>query len=218
MSAHLDDEAQVEAIKKWWAANGRSVIIGLALAILSGSVWHYWQNERAITARVASQHYEKMVALTDADAILTQAQLMAKENAGHMYADLARLKLAQQWVEAKKYDQASEVLREVIDQASAPMLKQLASIRLARILLFQKAYDQALSVLAVEHDEGLRSWVYWLQGDCYMAKGDSAKAAQMYAWAKSLFTEGTFASSLLNMQLIRMGDASSLNTGDHHEK
>jgi predicted negative regulator of RcsB-dependent stress response len=218
MSAHLEDEAQVEAIKKWWTANGRGVLIGIALAVLLGSAWQYWQHERALTARSASQHYDQMVALTDSNAILAHAQLMAKDNDSHMYRDLARLKLAQQWVEGKAYDKASVVLREVIDTASAPMFKQLASIRLARILLFQKAYDQALAVLTVEHDEGLRSWVYWLQGDCYMAKGDSAKAAQMYAWAKSLFTEGTFASSLLNMQLLRMGDMASLNTGDHHEK
>ena len=51
MADHLTDEEQVEALKKWWRENGKSVVGGvvLGLALVGGwRGWQYYEQTRAV--------------------------------------------------------------------------------------------------------------------------------------------------------------------------
>ncbi|MEX1237520.1 MAG: tetratricopeptide repeat protein, partial [Pseudomonadales bacterium] len=56
------DEEQIEAIKKWWDENGKSILIGIVLAL--GGVFGYqaWDNHVRETGEAASALYEDMLA------------------------------------------------------------------------------------------------------------------------------------------------------------
>ena len=60
MSTYQTEEEQVEAIKKWWKENGKSVIGGIVLgfAIIGG--WKGWQGYQQNQGEAASQVYDAM--------------------------------------------------------------------------------------------------------------------------------------------------------------
>ena len=42
MSAYLEEEEQIEAIRNWWKENGRSVIAGAVLGLAAIFGWQGW--------------------------------------------------------------------------------------------------------------------------------------------------------------------------------
>jgi predicted negative regulator of RcsB-dependent stress response len=207
MSAHLDDEEQLVAIKTWWQENGRYTLCMIALSIMVWGGWHYWQYRTVEINRAASSGYEVMLALESDKTLTSRVDEVIAAHGGTMYGMVARLKKVQQLVLVKDYEGAKALLQIVMKKADAPVFKQIARLRFARILIFQGKLDESLSILAIEDDPGLKSWIYWLEGDCYRLKGESVRAAALYRQALPLFAEHSFAYSVISMQLMTM-DAS----------
>ena len=61
MESYRTEEEQVEALKRWWAENGRSTVAAVALAIAAGFGWQAWQESRQQVAAEASSRYDTMV-------------------------------------------------------------------------------------------------------------------------------------------------------------
>ena len=43
MADHLEDDEQVEALKRWWTENGRSTLVAVALAVGGTVGWQQYQ-------------------------------------------------------------------------------------------------------------------------------------------------------------------------------
>ena len=54
MEIYETEEAQVEALKRWWKENGQSTIIGLVLGITIILGWNFWQEHKKNQAEQAS--------------------------------------------------------------------------------------------------------------------------------------------------------------------
>ena len=60
MATYETEEEQLEALKKWWKENGRSILLGLLLGVLIIAGWRGWQAYQANRAESASTLYEQM--------------------------------------------------------------------------------------------------------------------------------------------------------------
>ena len=56
------EEQQVEALKKWWAENGKSVILGVGIGAFAIFGWQGWNKHQLSKARQASDGYQQTLA------------------------------------------------------------------------------------------------------------------------------------------------------------
>ncbi|HFD86518.1 MAG TPA: tetratricopeptide repeat protein, partial [Gammaproteobacteria bacterium] len=60
MNDYVTDEQQVEALKKWWAENGRYLIGGVALGLALLFGWNSWKDYRENRAKNASALFSQL--------------------------------------------------------------------------------------------------------------------------------------------------------------
>ncbi|MGB5737104.1 MAG: tetratricopeptide repeat protein, partial [Thiohalocapsa sp.] len=93
------DEETVEAIKKWWKANGVSVVAGIAIGLGSVIGWRAWVNHQTGVAQQASIAFEQVLATSASGAgesAEKQAEMVVSEYPDTpyaMFADLAAAKI-----------------------------------------------------------------------------------------------------------------------------
>ena len=63
MSAHLSEEEQIEAFKRWWQRYGTTTVASVALASAMYLGWNLYQQHRADVAAEASKQYDKLAEL-----------------------------------------------------------------------------------------------------------------------------------------------------------
>lgn len=197
MSAHLTEEEQLEALKRWWAENGKSLIIAVVLGVGGYVGYNGWQDSRQQSAETASAKYEEITELLRQQDELTDenkstlAHLAQELKDGHsdtFYGVQAALLLAKQAVERNDLAAAETELRWAESKADVANLKQLVSLRLARVLLAQNKQDEAL-VLAQQPVEGAYKALFIeLKGDVLAAKGETQSAAEAYQAALDALT------------------------------
>ena len=61
MDVYKTEEEQVEAIKKWWSENGKSIIAGIIIGIAAIFGWRGYENHTAMQAKAASMLYEQLL-------------------------------------------------------------------------------------------------------------------------------------------------------------
>lgn len=197
MTEYITDEQQVEALKKWWAENGRYLIGGvvLGLAILFG--WNGWKDHKESRGRAASGLYsqlEQAIAASDAErAQVLQGQLV-DDYAATPYAAAAELAMARLAVEQDDLATAELNLRSAIELAEQPAVRELAELRLAYVLTGLGKADEALSILDRDWNAAWTSLREEFRGDAYHALGKDDAARQAYD--KALLTSAGPASYL----------------------
>ncbi len=176
------EEEQVEALKKWWAENGKMTIIGASLgfAILFG--WRYWQAYEAQQAEVASLNYEQALMAKDMqNAVQLQqfSQNILNDSPDSPYAVFSSFLSAEQAVKAKQWDVANVHLQWAIDNGTMPALVDIAHLRLARVKVAEADYAAAEQQLAAIDNVQFIALKADVQGDIYWAQQrfDEAKAA-----------------------------------------
>lgn len=134
MEIYENDNEQVDALKRFFAENGKALAVGVILGIGALVGWRYWTSHQIETARSASQGYENAITAIRADKpeTLTAAEKFAAENK-NTYGALASLELAQQYVQRDELEKASAQLQQGLAATSDDNLKGMINIRLARI-------------------------------------------------------------------------------------
>jgi len=61
VDAYRTEEEQVEAIRKWWDENGRSIVIAIVVAAAAGFGYQGWQEHQRGQRAQASDMYQAMV-------------------------------------------------------------------------------------------------------------------------------------------------------------
>ncbi len=204
METHVTDEQQIESIKKWWKANGSSIITGVILgfAILFGvKAWFAWQEN---IAQQASDIYTAMMsALQQGDTTATaeRAGMLIADYSGTPYASLAALAIARVRIEEGELEAAQTQLQWVIDNADADYIRTIAQLRLVRVKLALQDIDGAEATLqAAGPAAGSETLFVELQGDIYSARGDHEQAAATYGQAQSIMAADYPGSHLLQLK------------------
>lgn len=185
------EEEQVQALKSWWNENGKSLVLGVAVAIAVVLGWRGWQSQQAAEAENASILYQNLLdAVVGAigpqqdEAKLATAQHLASQLKDDFdsttYANFAALIMARVAVEQGELEKALAELDWVLAHEPDESLLILANIRKGRILAAQGEVDKALSVVAATPTGGYGASLNELKGDLYLAKGDQTEARKAY--------------------------------------
>ncbi len=209
------DEEQLEALRRWWRENGRSIIAGIVIGLagLGGwSGWNWYQNEQALAA---SDLYEDVVAALEQgnhDTVTEQASRLRDDYGGTTYATLGALAGARAAVEQGDLERAREWLRWTVDEAGGVELTSIARARLARVISAQGDADAALSVLEADVPAAFTGLYAEIRGDVLAQQGDRDAAVEAYRQA--LDASGSVANrQLIERKLNRLGAAGGA-TGD----
>lgn len=177
------DEQQAEALKKWWAENGKQVMLGAVIGLAAVFGWRAWEQHLAQVNASAAEALDRMgqiQAQGERDQALAQGRKIIDEYGSTIYADFASLGMASILVGRGDEQRAVEHLRRVTDQGRDAHLVDLARLRLVRLLLSLNKGEEALQLLTRITNTGYQSEVEAIRGDIALAKGDPAAARAAY--------------------------------------
>lgn len=186
MDVSRTEDEQLEALKKWWAENGVSIVAGVVIGIAAIFGWRGWQSHQQAMAEAASLLYTETIvnirqnnntkAREAADRILA-------EYGSTGYAAFAALLLAKLDVEENKNEAALAQLQWVLDNAGQEGLKHLARIRMGRVYLAMHQPEKALETLDVASQGEFAASYEELKGDIYVQLNQPEKARTAYQLA-----------------------------------
>ena len=201
MEIYENENDQVDALKRFFAENGKALAVGVILGIGALVGWRYWTSHRVDSARGSSLQYENTVSAIRADQpqTLAAAEKFAADNK-NTYGALASLEVAQQFVDKNELDKAAAQLQQGLASASDDNLKAVINLRLARIQVQQKKTDDALKTLDSVKGEGYAAIVADLRGEALLSKGDKQGARS--AWEAGVKSNASPAlSEMLQMKI-----------------
>jgi len=200
-----NENDQVDAVKRFFAENGKALAIGVVLGIGALVGWRYWTSHQAESAREASLAYQTAVTAISADKpqTLTAVEKFAAENQ-NTYGALASLEAAQQYVDKNELAKAEANLQQGLKNTSDENLQALINLRLARIQVQQKQTDAALKTLDAIKGEGWVAIVADLRGEALLSKGDKQGARD--AWSKGV--ESNSSPALREMMQMKINNLS----------
>lgn len=209
MSTYQTDDEQVEAIKKWWKENGRSVIGGVVLGFALIGGWKGYQGYQQNQGEAASLYFDAMrqaVHEGQADKALEAGQRLLGEYDNTAYASLAALEMAKLAYQRSEKSVARRHLQWVAESASDPALRELAKLRLGALLLDINELDALDALLQDSHLPAFAGEFSALRGDLEAARGNRDAAQQAY---QDALAKGVDDEALLRMKLVDIGASPS---------
>ncbi len=211
MNSHYQDE-QIDELKAWWEDYGRSVIVGVLVAVLGAGGWNFWQNYVTQQAEQASVIYDRMLddfqalervlysnnkdssskdekseRVVKLAAFQESVNNLKKEYSNTEYAQYARFLNAKYYLIEQDYQAAEKELKEVLEHRPNKSIELLASLRLARVMVENQELDEALKIAeANKKAKGYEGAFLELIGDIHFYKGDKEKAVEAYSQARNL--------------------------------
>jgi len=202
MEVYNSEEEQVEALKRWWKANGTSVITGIiaGLAIIGG--WNFWQSnqeQKAFQSSAMFQQLTKAAGENNTEVVEKVSKQLLTEYGSTTYAELALLIQAKAKVQQDDLSAAKEILDKVRTTSDSE-IKHVATIRLLRLMLATGEYEQGLQLIAEmekQPSESFNASYEELKGDLYVALNRLGVARTAY---QNALREG-LSSPLLQVKL-----------------
>jgi predicted negative regulator of RcsB-dependent stress response len=200
------EQEELEALKKWWAENGRVVVIGLVLGLGSVFGWTTWQSRVEASAEQLSVVYQNMVEMAASDEhgdTVNQADGIIAEHPGSEYAALAGLLGAKSALAIDMPADAKRLLEWVIANAGRAELKDVARIRKARLLLDEGQGDAGLAVIEQVDGAAFFAAVEELRGDILVESRNAEAAAKAY---ESALASNTLSGSMRARVQMKLDD------------
>jgi predicted negative regulator of RcsB-dependent stress response len=207
VDGYVSDQEQVENLKRWWKANGKSVMTGIiiGLAVVSGGRW--WLAHQESQSALASQQYEQVLQAVQEgkkDVAIQQGGMLLESYPNSNYSALAALMLARLKIDQNDLDGARFYFQWVVDHASDAPLKDVARLRLARVLLAKGDQAGALQAVEAVNAKTFTASTQELKGDILLAQGKRAEARAAYQAALAAENSGAD-QSRLQMKLADVG-------------
>ncbi len=130
-----EEQEQIAALRAWWKANGKWVLLATLAAAAFGASWNGWTWWRAEQAQTAAKHFAAIE-----QAIAEGALPRAREAAealrtvpliGSAHASWAALRLAEAAVAKEDWTLARDVLAQALAHDPDPTAEPLLRLRLA---------------------------------------------------------------------------------------
>ncbi len=201
MEVYQTEEEQVEAIKRWWKANGRSIVTTLIVVLAVVFSWRVWQDHQRTQMEGASSAFQEVLEAAEklmnsqevpaVDSIEVKsvdslAATLLDEYGDTRYAMHGRLLLAKKAVMFEQYDDAERHLKDILRKKPELALEQLVRYRLAKVLMAKEAYSEAVSTLSVDGEGSFQAAYEELRGDLALRQGDVPAAKAYYQKALDL--------------------------------
>ncbi|OKB65978.1 hypothetical protein BHU62_15105 [Serratia marcescens] len=182
MEVYTTENEQVDALRRFFAENGKALAVGVVLGIGALFGWRYWQSHENANMMAASQSYQEAsdrLAAGKPDDVAA-AEKFVQAN-GNSYGVLAALQLAKHFVEQNDFAKAEQQLALAQGQTKDDNLLAMIDLRLARVQLQEKKLDEALKTLDGVKGEGWAAMTQDVRGDVLLAKGDAKGAREAYS-------------------------------------
>lgn len=205
MEVYSNENEQVDALRQFFANNGKFLAVGVIIGIAALGGWRFWSNHQEGTDKAASAEYQQLTSAMQADKpdSLQAVATFASEN-NNTYGALASLDLAKQYVETNQLDKAITLLQSGLKDTKDANLQAVINLRLARIQLQQSQADAALSTLNNVKGDGWTAIVADIRGEALLSKGDKQGARD--AWSKG--AESQASPALKQMLQMKMNNLS----------
>jgi predicted negative regulator of RcsB-dependent stress response len=182
VEVYTTENEQLDAVRNFFAENGKALVVGVVLGIGALVGWRYWQSSQTSSMMAASQSYQQVdVALASGkaeDVATAEKFIQANDNS---YGVFAALDLAKHFAEQGDFAKAEQQLVVAQGHAKDENLLALVNLRLARIQMQEKKLDEALKTLDGVKGEGWMAMMQDVRGDVLLAKGDSKGAREAYS-------------------------------------
>ena len=186
------EEEQVEALKKWWKANGVAVVLAIVVGLAGYFGYNYWKDQKNAKLDAASDLYNQLVQVAakpsldgaEKDKALALARELKADYAGTTYAQFGALFVARFAVEKGEFDQAAAELSALAKDSSEDSIKYTATARLAQVLIQQEKFDEALALVNTVPNAAYSVQFDEVKGDALYRKGDLKAARAAYLSAK----------------------------------
>jgi predicted negative regulator of RcsB-dependent stress response len=201
---NLSELERLEAAKKWWLENYKSMLSGALIAVVVVGGWRYWQHRTESRSQAAEALYQDLsddIAKHDADSALKTGGRVMKEYPDTPYATLAAFKLAQVQADAGRTKEAGQILEWVMQHSKDDGLKMMARLRLAGLKLASNDAQGALDTLDVPDASGFAPLYDAARGDAYAKLGKTEEARAAYGKALAAWTDALGDRSLIQMKL-----------------
>lgn len=204
---HVTEDEQLARVRKWWNANGTSIVTGVVLGLVLIFGYNWWQKHQQSLALQASEIFSELLQANEAediDKLEALATQLKNDYGKHDYAAKGLVLTATSQLKAGKVKEAKENLSWVIENSKLTDNQLLASYKLARQLYREGAYDEALELVDIEQKSGFASQYFELIGDIYHKKADLEKAQDAYLKAMELLppaSAGSGYSEILQLKI-----------------
>ena len=193
MADHMQDEADLEAIKRWWDENGKSLIGAVVVAVLGTIGWQQYQGYQGSQEQAASDLYASMLVIQleegDPAQLAAASAALKADHSGSTYAQFAAMLEARIAVEAGDLEDAEASLRWALAAGNPQSdIGQLIQLRLARVLAARGSEEAALAILAQGGDAYPVAYAQAL-GDIHLAAGRPEEALAAYRIGRDASTE-----------------------------
>lgn len=205
MEVYSNENEQTDALRNFFANNGKALAIGVVIGIAALSGWRYWSSHQDDTAKTVSAQYQQLTSAMQAGKpeTLEAVNRFASENS-NTYGALAAMDLAKQYVDAGQLDKAATLLQNGLKDTKDANLQAVINLRLARIQLQQNQADAALKTLDGVKGDGWTAIVADIRGEALLTKGDKQGARD--AWSKGV--ESDASPALKQMMQMKMNNLS----------
>ncbi|MFE0585312.1 YfgM family protein [Pantoea vagans] len=205
MEVYSNENEQTDALRSFFASNGKALAIGVVIGIAALGGWRYWSSHQDDTAKSVSAQYQQLTSAMQAGKPETQEAVnrFASENS-NTYGALAAMDLAKQYVDAGQLDKAATLLQNGLKDTKDANLQAVINLRLARIQLQQNQADAALKTLDGVKGDGWTAIVADIRGEALLTKGDKQGARD--AWSKGV--ESDASPALKQMMQMKMNNLS----------
>lgn len=193
MADHMEDEADLEALKRWWDENGKGIVAAVVVAVLGTVGWQQYQGFSVSKTEAASDLYATMLAIQleggESETLVALSAQLKAEHSGSNYARFGAMLEARVAVEANDLDAAEFALRWALAAGDTRSdIGQLIQLRLARVIAAQGKEAEALAILS-QGSEAYPVAYAQAQGDIHLAAGRDDEALVAYRQGRDLATE-----------------------------
>lgn len=205
MEVYSNENEQVDALRRFFANNGKALVVGVVLGVGALAGWRFWSSHQDGSFRETSAAYQQVTSALDASKpnTLDAVSKFASENS-NTYGALAALDLAKQYVDQNQLEKAAAQLQSGLKATQDANLLAVLNLRLARIQLQQKQADEAIKTLDAVKGEGWTAIVADIRGEALLSKGDAQGARE--AWSKGIASEASPAlKEMMQMKMNNLG-------------
>lgn len=204
VATHLDDEEQLENLKRWWRENWKAVGLGIGIGLVFVVGWNGWHSHRANTlADAARMHGDFVQAMDDkrSDDANKMLATLEKDYDNTPYPTTAALRHARAAVDDKKFDVAATDLEWAREHGFDDQVKAVATLRLARVRWAQGKGDDALKLLDNKSPTKFVALYQELRGDILVSSGKRDDARTAYELALEQLDDHAPQRTLLQQKL-----------------
>lgn len=205
MEVYSNENEQTDALRRFFANNGKALAVGVVIGIAALGGWRYWSGHQEEATKSVSAQYQQLTSAMQAGKpeTLEAVNTFANENS-NTYGALAAMDLAKQYVDTSQLDKAATLLQNGLKDTKDANLQAVINLRLARIQLQQNQADAALKTLDAVKGDGWTAIVADIRGEALLSKGDKQGARD--AWSKGV--ESDASPALKQMMQMKMNNLS----------